>query len=424
MKLEDGVSTQRTGTGSDLKQYPFEKILKNATDLAQKRGLPLAAWRLPSEQARHIILDLSGKSSKVDLELESLPPGFLYSPFEHDYSHDRTKSAFLHADIYYNSNLNRLHISETVDNSSRRLAETFEQRLKDLLADDPESMSKISSSLKPRLNEKSHTDREHFINLVKLAINFINAGYFKKVVPSRRAFWPIPDGLDLGVTFEKMCTLYPHAFISLLSIPGQGVWLGASPEILVSTFMHQGVNFFRTVALAGTQQYDPAAGLSKASWRMKEIEEQAMVSRYIINCFKKIRLREFDEDGPRTVSAGNLLHLRTDFLVNMDAVNFQELGSVMLKLLHPTSAVCGLPKEPSWDFLQKRENYQRELYAGFLGPVNVGQQVNIFVNLRCMQVVREGAYLYAGAGVTADSDPEKEWIETEMKMQTLQRAFL
>ena len=48
-----------------------------------------------------------------------------------------------------------------------------------------------------------------------------------------------------------------------------------------------------------------------------------MVSRYIINCFKKIRLREFEEIGPKTVAAGNLLHLRTDFQVDMAATNFR-----------------------------------------------------------------------------------------------------
>ena len=91
----------------------------------------------------------------------------------------------------------------------------------------------------------------------------------------------------------------------------------------------------------------------------------------------------------------------------------------MLDLLHPTSAVCGMPQEPALDFLRKHEEYDRAFYSGYLGPVNIENETNIFVNLRCMQLLSQKAILYAGAGVTIDSDPEKEWQETEMKLQTL-----
>ena len=144
-----------------------------------------------------------------------------------------------------------------------------------------------------------------------------------------------------------------------------------------------------------------------------------MVSRYIINCFKKIRLREFEEHGPKTVVAGNLMHLKSDFAVDMKATNFPQLGSVMLRLLHPTSAVCGTPLETARKFLLEHEGYSREFYSGFLGPINMNEASHVFVNLRCMQLFADEAWLYAGAGVTADSIPEKEWEETEMKMNTL-----
>lgn len=159
--------------------------------------------------------------------------------------------------------------------------------------------------------------------------------------------------------------------------------------------------------------------LKTVAWTQKEIEEQALVERYIISCFKKIRLREYDEHGPKTVVAGNLLHLRSDFTVDMKATNFPQLGSVMLQLLHPTSAVCGMPLEPALGFLKKNEDHDREFYAGFLGPVNFNNRVSLFVNLRCMQLRDDKALLYAGAGVTIDSVPEHEWEETEMKLNTL-----
>ena len=144
-----------------------------------------------------------------------------------------------------------------------------------------------------------------------------------------------------------------------------------------------------------------------------------MVSRYIINCFKKIRLREFSEHGPKTWTAGHLIHLRTDFEVDMVATNFPQLGTVMTKLLHPTSAVCGMPMDVALKFLDAYEGYDRQLYAGYLGPIGHKQESHLFVNLRCMQLQERSAILYAGAGVTEDSIAEKEWEETEMKMNTL-----
>ena len=154
------------------------------------------------------------------------------------------------------------------------------------------------------------------------------------------------------------------------------------------------------------------------------IEEQALVERYIISCFKKIRLREFEEHGPKTVVAGNLLHLKSEFKVDMVSTNFRQLGSVMLQLLHPTSAVCGVPLESSLDFLNAHEGYNRQFYSGYLGPVNFQNNIDIFVNLRCAQLLADKVILYAGAGVTGDSIPEDEWEETEMKLNTLLKILI
>jgi isochorismate synthase len=176
---------------------------------------------------------------------------------------------------------------------------------------------------------------------------------------------------------------------------------------------------FKTIALAGTLPYTEGMNLKSVAWTQKEIEEQALVCRYIINCFKKIRVREYAEHGPRTVVAGNLVHLRTDYEVDMKEVNFPQLGSVMLKLLHPTSAVCGMPLGPAMDFLQKNEGYDREFYSGYLGPVNFDGASKLFVNLRCLQIFEKTARIYAGAGVTADSDPARETEEVSLKIHSL-----
>jgi len=144
-----------------------------------------------------------------------------------------------------------------------------------------------------------------------------------------------------------------------------------------------------------------------------------MVGRYIVEQFKTIRLREFSETGPSSSRAGNMIHLKTEYTVDIKNGYFPELGTVMLHLLHPTSAVCGMPKFSALRFIAANEHLNREFYSGFLGPVNMDGVSRLYVNLRCMQILQKHAVLYAGAGITHDSIPEKEWDETTLKCQTL-----
>ncbi|MDH5610314.1 MAG: chorismate-binding protein, partial [Cyclobacteriaceae bacterium] len=264
------------------------------------------------------------------------------------------------------------------------------------------------------------TSPPDFQTIVSEAIDVIHHHDIDKVVLSRYSDTQLPRDFDPFVSFNDACKTYPNAFVYILYKPDHGLWLGATPETLLSI---EDSRIFKTVSLAGTQRLDENQSLSSVAWTQKEIEEQAMVSRYIIDCFKKIRLREFDENGPKTVKAGNLAHLKTEYRVDLNDVNMPNLGSVMLDLLHPTSAVCGMPLHPALQFIRDRENYDRELYSGFLGPVNIKGLTHLFVNLRCMKITNDTGRFYAGAGITGDSDPEREFIETELKMQTLKRII-
>lgn len=405
----------------DLSKYTEAAIQKNLFDSAFYHQLPIAAWRLPHQEKQHVILDLSGKIRQVPLELEALGPGFVVSPFINET--EPLQASFIHADLYFSSGAEVFSTNPYPKNSAVGMYEFFKTFCSYL----KETKAPVRHVCFSSQQHRSHasTGEAHFLNLVSQAIDAIEAGHFQKVVPSRKKVIDLPVNFDIVDTFQKLCKAYPAAFVSAFSIPGVGTWIGASPEILVSTFPQDGSKIFRTVALAGTQVRQENHILKDTAWRQKEIEEQALVSRYIINCFKKIRLREFEENGPKTVAAGNLLHLRTDLTVDMEATHFPELASVMLRLLHPTSAVCGMPKEPALAFLKQREGYDREYFSGFQGPVNMApDELHIYVNLRCMQLLGAQAALYSGAGVTIDSDPLREWKETEAKMNTLLKVIL
>ena len=90
----------------------------------------------------------------------------------------------------------------------------------------------------------------------------------------------------------------------------------------------------------------------------------------------------------------------------------------LAKKLHPTPAVGGLPQQKAINFIRERENFDRQFYAGFFG-IETDNSARFYVNLRSMQLFKNGLVLYAGGGITAQSNPEAEWEETERKLQTL-----
>ncbi len=254
-------------------------------------------------------------------------------------------------------------------------------------------------------------NKEGFEKNVALAINLIKNGLLQKVVVSKIKTNQINNFSEY---IKQLFESYPNTFTHLSYTTQYGLWLGASPEIL----LERKNNKIKTIALAGTQ-----LGVGKetrdAQWTQKEIAEQALVTRYIINRFKEIRLREFEDIGPKTVKAGHLFHLLTEFHIDEKEVNIPNLFTVLVKLLHPTSAVCGMPLAKAEAFIKETEIHNRNLFTGFLGPINMGDESHLFVNLRTAKIVDKVIYTYAGAGITIDSDPSKEWEETELKCNTM-----
>ena len=389
-------------------KYSEKEMLSLLLGQAQDKQIPLALWRLPNSTSKHLIISENSRALDRDELLEELDAGFLMAPF------DKNKNRFfLPADLFFSFENGRL---KTDAGQEQEISlQWLQENLSAPLKPGPVSFRmKQSPASTPE-------DKNSFIGMIQKGVAEIGRGAFEKIVPSRTRTIALPDGFDIIESFQKLCTSYPEALISFVSIPGVGSWLGTSPELLVSV---REKTTFKTVALAGTLPYETGLDIKSVAWTQKEIEEQALVERYVISCFKKIRLREYEEYGPKTVIAGNLIHLKSEFTVDMKATNFPQIGSVMLDLLHPTSAVCGMPLEASLQFLQQHENYDRGFYAGYLGPVNVNNNIDLFVNLRCMQIVKDQGILYAGAGVTIDSVPEKEWAETEIKFNTLLNVIL
>lgn len=233
---------------------------------------------------------------------------------------------------------------------------------------------------------------------------------FDKLVLSRRMTVRREPGFSPAAAFYRACRRYIYSYVYLCYTPQTGVWMGSTPEIILSGEKGE----WNTVALAGTQSLQN--GELPQQWDEKNREEQEYVAAYIRKQLRSLGISP-TEKGPYPAFAGALSHLKTDFHFSLN--DSQRLGD-LLKLLHPTPAVCGLPKEEAYRFILDNEGYDRSYYSGFIGWLRPEGRTDLYVNLRCMNVKEDSLTLYAGGGLLASSELDDEFQETEKKMQTMQ----
>lgn len=244
---------------------------------------------------------------------------------------------------------------------------------------------------------------------VEKIIEQIKDGAAGKVVLSRQMIIPLRDGFPVIELFHHLCDQYPDAFVYLANFSGLGLWLGASPETLIS-FSKQAL---KTMALAGTRKagdYRP--------WTEKDKEEHIFVVDYILEKLGKAECTNIHISAPDSVNAGKAMHLCTVFSTSCKRDSLVNI----VNSLHPTPAVCGMPSEKALEIIRLTEQHNRMYYTGYLGPVGP-ETVDLFVNLRCLQIVEGKAVIYVGGGLTAASDPQAEWDETALKSTTMLAAI-
>lgn len=202
---------------------------------------------------------------------------------------------------------------------------------------------------------------------------------------------------------------YPQAYATLTYLPAHGWFVGATPEVLLQA---DAQGHWHTIALAGTRHHQG----DEAQWSAKNCREQAFVTDYLVALAQRLDLQPISSQ-PYTYRIGDIEHLRSDITFVPSASC--HLGS-LLSVLHPTPAVCGLPKESAFDFIARAEGYSRGYYTGFMGYIDAQSRPQLFVNLRCMHYsAAAGVILYAGGGLLAASELATEWAETNIKLHAM-----
>lgn len=273
--------------------------------------------------------------------------------------------------------------------------------------------TKISSDSDPEFSSSlqiipEENAEELHLQLVKNCVRTIQNNALDKVVLSRKIkMLSKRNPLDI---FQTLIHKYTTAFVYLWFHPQTGFWMGATPEVLLKISDEN----LETMALAGTKSTEQG---ELPQWTDKEIKEQQFVTDFIVDVLNN-NVNNLKTTEVENAKAGNLWHLRTGITATLSDKN--KLGAI-IEALHPTPAVCGMPKQDSKEFIIQNEYYNREFYTGFLGELNFGKEdkTRLYVNLRCMKFDQKEFSIYVGGGITDKSNPQSEWQETIYKSRTM-----
>lgn len=346
-------------------------LLTKATE-AYAQNKPFVLYRKPNDNI--LIAQFQQKINEVKSD-NIHSSGFLFAPF------DTNETSIFYSD---------------------KLADCFESTVSDLF---------FSSTINRIEVSDNSIEKNNHIKIVEKAINAIRKKQFEKVVLSRKEQIRI-DKFELQKTFYLLLKTYSTAMVYCWFHPEYGLWMGATPELLCNIEN----NRFSTMALAGTQV---AENKSDVYWSEKEKIEQQLVTDYIVEVLKP-EIENVEVSKPETVKAGKLWHIKTN--ITGDVSDYQKIKSMLTKL-HPTPAVCGMPKDITKSFIKENESYKREFYTGYLGTVSENQQLDLFVNLRCMKIEENTISIFVGGGITKDSIPINEWQETVAKATTMKNVL-
>ncbi|MGB5989253.1 MAG: isochorismate synthase [Marinifilaceae bacterium] len=357
----------------------------NFYDIVKKcilADVSMALYRLPDDNKIILVIDKQKAKSICFDKLYELSEAFIFHPYK-----------------------------ESEENPIWAIEPTF------VICSDDKSYSKsfieYINSLEIITREDKATDKDishnEYLNKVNDIINLLNESSLDKLVYSRTKTIE-GQGIDKTIDIFKGLELkYDDAFISFVNISEEISWIGASPELLLS----MDEDGMHTMALAGTQKCIDEDIIDKV-WDNKDLKEQRYVSDYISSKLEE-QTCTFEKGKLRTVKAGNICHLQTSYTIEAENDSYWDIVGA----LHPTPAICGMPAKEAADYIDKMENHNRSYYSGFLGPLNIFCETQMYVNLRSARLCSNSLQLYVGGGITADSIAHKEWDETEMKSTTI-----
>ena len=258
-------------------------------------------------------------------------------------------------------------------------------------------------------------DKGDWDRLMNAISDGIGRGEMTKVVASREVQFTSDTPFNVASILANLVENNPNCFIFGYEKDGR-TFVGASPEILVR---HRGSEIL-SYALAGTAPKDGPNAWTKEQLLSdkKNLFEHNIVRDRIVNTMKQIT-PDVTVGETGIMELAHLYHLRTIITAKDSTKSLVEWA----KLLHPTPALGGEPREKAMTLLETYEAHERGMYAAPFGFMKDMGDGIVVVAIRSALIMDNILYAYAGCGVVADSDADEEYIETNNKMRTILDAL-
>ncbi len=286
-----------------------------------------------------------------------------------------------------------------------------------------QSLENYSSNIDFPTNfyQKSITNAELFKYSVASVLEKIQSSHLSKIVLADILDVKSSNHFDLVKSLNNLRKIHPNCYIFSTSNGKGQNFIGASPERLISIHNQQLI----TDALAGSapRGKTPAEDAAKANRLLnseKERHEHSLVLNFITQRLCQLGLLP-QILAPRLRQLSNIQHLWTPISAVVPA-NIHPLKIVAQ--LHPTPAVAGAARDVACAEIRRYESFERGLYAAPLGWIDAKGNCEFIVGIRSALIDGDRARLYAGAGIVAGSDPEKEFAEVQLKLQALLKALV
>ncbi|WP_204105389.1 MULTISPECIES: isochorismate synthase [Spirulina sp. CCY15215] len=306
-----------------------------------------------------------------------------------------------------------LNIKLAVEEITRTIKKICQFRL-NILSSTPQPQTYFN------LQEKIRNE-DNFKIAVKSALQSIQKHQLSKIVLAHPLDLISPVPFRIIESLQNLRQNYPNCYLFAIGNDRGYRFIGASPERAIGLQNQQLI----TDALAGSaprgktprEDTQLAQQLLKSE---KDKREHQAVSEFILQCLEKLGL-QVRRSPLQVLQLDNIQHLHVQISARVPQ-NLHPLDIVAK--LHPTPAVAGVPTQIACDRIRRYENFDRALYAAPLGWVDARGNSEFIVGIRSAAIAGDRARLYAGAGIVAGSDPERELAEVRLKLQAMRRALI
>ena len=263
---------------------------------------------------------------------------------------------------------------------------------------------------------------EEYGHAVAMAVEQLRLGELDKVVLARSVRGTVDHPIDPAAVAHRLRRREPSCTIYALPLPDGRRFVGATPELLVARHDDTATCHPLAGTIALPDNVDPNDYQNWLLGSSKNLREHAIVADEVNGLLQTFYADVSADPTPSIMALRTVAHLGTWIRAASPLAPVDVL--TLLRSLHPTAAVGGLPRTKAYELLQSLERLDRGHYAGPVGWCDDEGNGEWWIGIRGVMIHESSFEAWAGAGIVSESDPIAEREETRNKLASILAAVL